>query len=100
MEHLAALRAIPNLSVIRPGDANETAVGWRVALETHDRPVGLVLTRQNVPTLDPSRYAPADGRRRGAYVLSDAPHGKPALILIASGYTLDNVCARARALLG
>ena len=85
MEQLAALRAIPNLTVIRPGDANETAVAWRVALETRDRPVLLVLSRQDVPTLDRGRYAPADGLRRGAYVLSDAADGKPALILIASG---------------
>ncbi len=72
---LAGLRAIPNLTVIRPGDANETAVAWRVALETRDRPVALVLTRQSVPTLDRTRYASADGLRRGAYVLSDAPDG-------------------------
>ncbi len=57
VEQLASLRAIPNLTVIRPGDANETAVAWRVALETRDRPVLLVLRRQDVPTLDRSRYA-------------------------------------------
>jgi transketolase len=85
VEQLANLRAIPNLTVIRPGDANETAVAWRVALETRDRPVVLVLSRQNLPTLDRSRYAPADGLRRGAYVLLDAPDAKPELILIASG---------------
>jgi transketolase len=85
VEQLASLRAIPNLIVIRPGDANETAVAWRVALETRDRPVLLVLTRQAVATLDRNRYAPADGLRRGAYVLSDAANGKPDLILIASG---------------
>src|SRR5450432_2627150 len=85
VEQLASLRAIPNLIVIRPGDANETAVAWRVALETRDRPVLLVLSRQAVPTLDRARYAPADGLRRGAYVLCDARDGEPALILIASG---------------
>jgi transketolase len=85
VEQLAALRAIPNVIVIRPGDANETAVAWRVAVETRERPVLLVLSRQNVPTLDRSRYAAADGLRRGAYILSDAPNAKPALILIASG---------------
>src|SRR5258708_30404578 len=85
VEQLAALRAIPNLTVIRPGDANETAVAWRVAVETRDRPVLLVLSRQDVPTLDRSRYAPAEGLRHGAYVLSDASDRKPALILIASG---------------
>jgi hypothetical protein len=62
VEQLANLRAIPDLTVIRPGDANETAVAWRVALETRDRPVVLVLSRQNLPTLDRSRYAPASRR--------------------------------------
>ena len=85
VEQLANLRAIPNLIAIRPGDANETAVAWRVALETRDRPVVLVLSRQDMPTLDRSRFAAADGLRRGAYVLSDAPTGQPQLILIASG---------------
>lgn len=85
VEQLASLRAIPNLIVLRPCDANETAVAWRVALETRDRPVLLALTRQDLSTLDRSRYASADGLRRGAYVLSDAHHGKPALILIATG---------------
>ena len=85
VEQLASLRAIPNLSVIRPADANETAVAWKVALETKKRPVLLALTRQNVPTLDRTRYAGAEGLRQGAYVLSDAPDGKPSLILLASG---------------
>ncbi|HSC06925.1 MAG TPA: transketolase [Steroidobacteraceae bacterium] len=85
VEQLAALRAIPKLIVIRPADANETAVAWRVALETRDRPIALVLTRQDVPTLDRHRYASADGLRRGAYVLADSPGGIPELILVASG---------------
>ncbi len=85
VEQLASLRAIPNLTVIRPCDANETAVAWRVALASRDRPVALVLTRQDLPTLDRQRYAAADGLRSGAYILLDAPGGKPALILIASG---------------
>jgi transketolase len=85
VEQLANLRAVPNLVVIRPADANETAVAWRVAMETRDRPVVLVLTRQEVPTLDRQRYAAADGLRRGGYVLEDAPDGEPQLILIASG---------------
>jgi len=100
VEQLAALRAIPNLTVIRPGDANETAVAWRVALETRDRPVVLVLSRQNLPTLDRSRYAPADGLRRGAYVLLDAPGGKPELILIASGSEVGLIVAAAERLQG
>jgi transketolase len=95
VEHLAALRAIPNLTVIRPGDANETAVAWRVALETRDRPVALVLTRQAVPTLDRSRYASADGLRRGAYVLSDSAAGEPDLILIATGSEVGLIVAAA-----
>jgi transketolase len=98
VEQLAALRAIPNLTVIRPGDANETAVAWRVAVETRDRPVLLVLSRQDVPTLDRSRYAPADGLRRGAYVLRDARDGKPGLILIASGAEVGLIVAAAERL--
>ena len=98
VEQLAALRAIPNLTVIRPGDANETAVAWRVALETRDRPVALVLSRQDVPTLDRTRYAPADGLRRGAYVLADAPDGRPELILIASGSEVGLIVAAAERL--
>ena len=85
VEQLAGLRAIPNLTLIRPADANETAVAWKVALETRDRPVLLVLSRQSVPTLDRRRYASADGLRRGAYVLLDAVKARPDLILIASG---------------
>ncbi len=85
VEQLAALRAIPNVIVIRPADANETAVAWRVACEVRDHPMILVLTRQSVPTLDRQRFASADGLRRGAYVLTDAPGGRPELILIASG---------------
>ena len=85
IEQLAALRAIPRLVVIRPGDANETAVAWRVAIETRDRPVALALTRQNVPTLDRTQFAAADGLRRGAYVLADAPDGRADLVLIGTG---------------
>lgn len=85
VEQLAGLRAVPKIMVIRPGDANETAVAWRVALEATDRPVALVLTRQNLPTLDRERFATADDLRRGAYILMDAPGGTPDVILIASG---------------
>ena len=85
VEQLAGLRAVPGLTVIRPCDANETAVAWRVALEAADHPIALVLTRQNVPTLDRSRCAAADGLRQGAYVLADAPNGRPDVILIATG---------------
>ena len=100
VEQLAALRAIPNLTVIRPGDANETAVAWRVALESCVRPVVLVLSRQDLPTLDRRRYAPADGLRRGAYVLADAAKGKPELILIASGSEVGLIVAAAERLQG
>jgi transketolase len=98
VEQLAALRAIPNLTVIRPGDANETAVAWRVAVETRDRPVLLILSRQDVPTLDRTRYASADGLRRGAYVLNDARGSKPGLILIASGAEVGLIVAAAERL--
>lgn len=84
VEHFAALRAIPHLIVIRPCDANEVAVAWRVAIEAKG-PVALVFTRQNVPVLDRTQYASADGLRHGAYVLADAPNGKPDVILIATG---------------
>lgn len=98
VEQLASLRAIPKLTVIRPADANETAVAWKVAVETRDRPVLLALTRQDVPTLDRSRYASADGLRRGAYVLSDAKDHNPALILIASGSEVGLILAAAERL--
>jgi transketolase len=93
IEQLAALRAIPHLVVIRPGDANETAVAWRIAIESRDRPVALVLTRQNVPVLDRNQFAAAEGLRRGAYVLADAPGGKPDLVLIGTGSEVTLVVA-------
>ena len=95
VEQLANLRAIPNVIVLRPADANETAIAWRVAVETRDRPVLLALTRQDVPTLDRTRFAAADGLRRGAYVLSEASNGKPELILIASGSEVGLIVAAA-----
>jgi len=85
VEQLAALRTIPGLTVIRPCDANETAVAWRAAIENRNRPTALVFTRQETPTLDRSRYAPADGLEKGAYILKDAENGAPELILIATG---------------
>src|SRR5262249_40429872 len=85
IEHLAALRAIPGLDVVRPGDANETAWAWRMALEHTDRPTALCLTRQNLPVLDRTEVAGADGVARGGYVLADADGGQPAVILIATG---------------
>jgi transketolase len=97
IEQLASLRAIPNLVVIRPGDANETAMAWRVALEHRDGPVTLVFTRQAVPTLDRSVVAPADGLRRGAYVLDDGD-ADPSMILIASGSELHLIVQAAQRL--
>jgi transketolase len=86
VEHYAALRAMPHLWVIRPGDANETVVAWRVALEREDGPVALLLTRQNIPVLDRSEVADADGAERGGYVLWDsAADGAPEIALIATG---------------
>ena len=87
VEHLAALRAIPGLDVVRPGDANETAVCWRTVLEHTDRPAGLVLTRQNLPVLDRDDgvHAPAEGAARGAYVLVEAAGSAPDVILVATG---------------
>jgi transketolase len=93
IEQLASLRAIPNLIVIRPCDANETAVAWRIAIEMRDRPVALVLTRQDVPTLDRVQYATAEGLRRGAYVLADAPNGKPDVLLIGTGSEVSLIVA-------
>jgi len=84
IEQLAGLRAIPNLTVIRPADANEAAEAWRVAIALRDAPVTLVFTRQAVPTLDRTRYAAASGLRRGGYVL-EGDDAEPDLILIASG---------------
>ena len=100
VEQLAALRAIPDLLVIRPGDANETRVAWQVAIETRDRPTALVLTRQAVPTLDRDRFAAADGLRRGAYVLDREPEGAgpPDVILIASGSEVSVVVEAAETL--
>ncbi len=85
VEQIASLRAIPHVTVIRPADANETAVAWKVAVETRERPVLLALTRQELPVLDRTKFASADGLRKGAYVLSDAKEGKPELVLIATG---------------
>ena len=93
VEQLASLRAVPRLTVIRPADANETAVAWRVAIETRDRPVALILTRQAVPTLDREQFAPAEGLRHGAYILSDAPQAKPRMIMIASGSEVGLIVA-------
>ena len=98
VEQLAALRAIPGLTVIRPCDANETAVAWRIAVEMRERPVVLVLSRQDLPTLDRTRYASADRLCDGGYVLVDARDQNPQLILIASGSEVRLIVAAAERL--
>jgi transketolase len=94
IEHLAMLRATPNFIDLRPADANETVEAWKFALEQTGAPVGLMLTRQNLPTIDRSVYAPASGIRRGAYVLADAAgEGAPDLIIMASGSEVQHALA-------
>jgi transketolase len=100
VEQLAGLRSVPELLVIRPADANETAVAWRVALEAKDHPVALALSRQKVPTLDRGKYAPADGLRKGAYVLLDADGGKPDVVVIGTGAETGLALAAVEALQG
>ncbi|WP_289008306.1 transketolase-like TK C-terminal-containing protein, partial [uncultured Thermomonospora sp.] len=86
VEHLWSLRAIPGLDVVRPADANETAVAWRTILEHTDRPAALALTRQKVPTLERGgELASAEGVAKGGYVLAEASTGRPLVILIATG---------------
>jgi transketolase len=85
VEHLMSLRAMPGFTVIRPADPNEAAEAWRVAMEHREGPVGLVLSRQKLPVIDPSQFAGASNLRRGAYVLAEAGGGSPRVILIASG---------------
>jgi transketolase len=90
IEHLSACRAIPNTIVLRPGDANETAVAWRVALEQTCRPTLLILTRQNLPTFDRKTYAPAEGTARGGYIFAkESSSGPPDVILMATGSELQ-----------
>ncbi len=91
IEQLAGLRAIPNLTVIRPADPTEVVEAWRAAILHTSGPVALVFTRQKVSVIDRARYGPANGLRLGAYVLADAPGGKPAVILIASGSEVELV---------
>ncbi len=85
IEQLASLRAMPNLIVLRPGDANEVVESWKIIAQLTEKPVALVLTRQNIPTLDRTKYAAASGTAKGGYVLADAEGGKPQVILIGTG---------------
>jgi transketolase len=98
VEHLAALRVIPGLDVVRPADANETAVVWRTILQHTERPAGLVLSRQALPVYDRDKYGSADGAARGGYVLADADGGVADVILIATGSEVS-VAMEARDLL-
>ena len=91
VEQLASLRAIPNLVVIRPGDANEVREAWKVAIGRRNGPTVLALTRQNVPTLDRSKLSSANGLIKGAYIIANLGEGKPQIILIASGSELSLV---------
>ena len=97
IEHLTALRAMPNLAVMRPADANETAVAWKTAINDASRPYALVLTRQNLPVLDRKRYPGAEGLAKGGYVLSDSK-GKPEIILISSGSEIHPTLEAAEAM--
>jgi transketolase len=98
VEHLAALRAIPNMVVFRPADANEVTEGWRVAIERREGPTILVFSRQALPIFDRSQFGPASGARRGAYILADAANGSPDVILLATGSEVSLI-VDARALL-
>jgi len=95
VEQLSALRAIPGLDVVRPADANETVWAWRLALEHTDRPTALALTRQNLPVLDRTTMAAADGVARGGYTLQEASTGQPRVILIGTGSEVQ-LCVAAR----
>nr|WP_092781083.1 transketolase [Actinokineospora terrae] len=99
VEHLAALRAIPGLIVLRPGDANETAAAWRAILAQHDAPVGLALTRQNLPVLEGTREKAREGVAKGAYVLRDT-EGTPDIVLVGTGSELQIAVEAADVLAG
>jgi transketolase len=94
IEQLASLRAIPGLITLRPGDANEVVEAWKVIMQLHHEPVVLILSRQALPTLDRTKYASAAGVAKGAYVLADAPDGKPDVLLLATGSELG-LCVQA-----
>jgi transketolase len=85
VEQLASMRAIPGLITLRPADANEVVEAWRVIMQLRHEPAALALTRQALPTLDRTKYAPASGVAKGAYVLADAPDGKPEVLIMGSG---------------
>ena len=98
IEQLASIRVIPDLTVIRPADANETAAAWRYAVKNRSNPVALVLTRQNLPIIEGTAELARTGVERGAYVICDAPNGKPAAQIIATGSEVQLAVAAAKAL--
>ena len=98
VEHLAALRAIPKLSLLRPADANETAQAWAYAIADRNGPTALALSRQSLPVIDRSRYQGAEGTHQGAYVLGDLGEGAPEMILMASGSEVDLIIKAGEAL--
>ncbi len=98
VEQLSSLRAVPGLDVVRPADANETAIAWRTVLEQTDRPAGICLTRQNVPTWDRSLFGSAEGTARGGYVLKDSASGTPQVLLMGTGSEVQ-ICVAAQELL-
>jgi len=89
IEQLASLRAMPNMIVVRPGDANEVVEAWKAIMPFKHNPVAMVLSRQAMPTLDRTKYAPASGVAKGGYILADAQDGKPQVILIGTGSELS-----------
>jgi len=99
VEQLSCLRAVPHLVVIRPCDANETAEAWKIAVETKDRPVAIILSRQNLPVFDRSRYGTQTLLRQGAYILAEAEGGKPEIILISTGSEVGLAIAARESLL-
>src|ERR1700726_4433987 len=99
VEHLISLRAIPGLITLRPGDANEVVEAYRFILQLRHQPAVLALSRQPLPTLDRTKYAPASGVAQGAYVLADVPGGNPEVIIIASGSELSLAVAAHETLL-
>jgi transketolase len=94
IEQLASLRAVPGLVTLRPADANEVVECWRFTMKQRHQPVALILTRQAVPTLDRTKYAAASGVEKGAYVLADAPDGKPDVLLLGTGSEVS-LCVQA-----
>jgi transketolase len=99
IEQLANLRSVPGLLVIRPCDANEVAEAWRVIMQQRHIPAALILTRQALPTLDRTKYSAASGLAKGAYILADAPNGKPDILLLATGSEVA-LCVQAYEQLG